>query len=293
VRRSGERILLVVLTAGTLGWLDPSATPREAAHLYEARKFDDAATKYNQALVDEPDSALLHFNLGDAEYRRKQYEASARAFASLPQDAAAQYNQGNALYQMGLAAEQAKPRDALQRWAEALVAYRRAIASDPADEDAKFNYEWVTRKIDELKKKLEEQQQNQNQQQDQQNQDEQKQDQQADQQQHQQDQQQNEKQDQQKRDDQQKADEQPEQKHDEQGQKPEEEQGEQQAQQDQHPPGEGEQQQAQGGQGQPAKGELSRDEATALLDGERNEELRPDEVIRRQLGAGEGPVQDW
>jgi len=290
VRRHAERLLLLVLALCALGWLDPSATPREAARLYEAGKFDDAATKYNQALVDEPDSALLHFNLGDAEYRRKQYEASARAFASLPQDAAAQYNQGNALYQMGLAAEQAKPQDALQKWAEALVAYRRAIATDPADEDAKFNYEWVSRKIEELKKKLEEQQQNQNQQ-DQQNQDQQKQDQQADQQQQPQDQQQ--KQDQQKQDEQQQAGEQPEQKQDEQAQKPEQPQGEQKAQQDQQPSGE--QQQAQGGEGQaqPAEGELSRDEATALLDGERNEELRPDEVIRRQLGAGEGPVQDW
>src|SRR6185436_7111978 len=239
VRRHAERLLLLVLALCALGWLDPSATPREAARLYEAGKFDDAATKYNQALVDEPDSALLHFNVGDAEYRRKQYEASARAFASLPQDAAAQYNQGNALYQMGLAAEQAKPQDALQKWAEALVAYRRAIATDPADEDAKFNYEWVSRKIEELKKKLEEQQQNQNQQ-DQQNQDQQKQDQQADQQQQPQDQQQKQDQqpqDQQKQDEQQKAGEQPEQKHDEQAQKPEQQQGEQQAQQDQQPSG--------------------------------------------------------
>ena len=293
MRRLGESILLLVLGACTLGWLDPSATPREAARLYDEGKFDDAATKYNQALVDEPDSSLLHFNLGDAEYRRKEYEASARAFASLPEDAAAQYNQGNALYQIGLAAEQAKPQDALQKWAEALVAYRRAIATDPSDEDAKFNYEWVSRKIDELKKKLEEQQQNQdqqNQQQEQQDQDQQQQDQQADQQQQPQDQQQNEQQQpqaQQKQDEQQQAGEKPEEKQD---QQPEQAQGEQQEQQ---PSDQGEPQQAQGGDAQRAEGELSREEATALLDGERNEELRPDEVIRRQLGAGEGPVQDW
>ena len=301
MNRRGRLLAVLALAACSLAWLDPSATPRAAARLYADGKFDDAATKYNQALVDEPDSALLHFNLGDAEYRRKQFEASARAFASLPQDATAQYNQGNALYQVGLAAEQAKPQDALQKWAEALVAYRRAIATDPADEDAKFNYEWVSRKIEELKKKLEEQQQQQqnqgqqNQQQDQQDQDQQQRDQQADQQQPPQDQQPNEPQqpqDRQKQDEQQQAGEQPEQQQDRQAQKPEEGQGERQAEQDQQPK-QGEQQQAQGGEAQPADGELSREEATALLDGERNEELRPDEVIRRQLGAGEGPVQDW
>ena len=35
------------------------------------------------------------------------------------------------------------------------------------------------------------------------------------------------------------------------------------------------------------------DEESVALLRIRGEELRPDEVIRRQLGAGEGPVQDW
>jgi Ca-activated chloride channel family protein len=253
---AGRVLALVFLAVCSLGWLDPSATPRAAARLYAEGKFDDAAARYNQALTDEPDSALLHFNLGDAEYRRQQYEAAARAFEQVPQDAAAEYNRGNALYQLGLAAEQAKPQDALAKWAEALVAYRRAIATDPADEDAKFNYEWVSRKIAELQKKLEEQKQDQ----DQQNQD-------------------------------QEQGQQPQDQQKEQEQKPEDpsQQGEQQPPDGPQP----EEREVPGGQGQPSEGELSREEATALLDGERNEELRPDEVIRRQLGTGEAPVQDW
>lgn len=261
----GRALALVAVAACSLGWLDPSATPRAAARLYAEGKFDDAAARYNEALTDEPDSTLLHFNLGDAEYRRQQYEAAARAFEQVPQDAAAEYNRGNALYRLGQAAEQAKPQDALTKWAEALVAYRRAIATDPADEDAKFNYEWVSRKIAELQKKLEEQQQNQ----DQQNQ-----------------------QDQQQQDqEQQPQDQQPQDQPQEQEQKPEEpsQQDEQEPPDAQQP----EEQEVPGGQGQPSERELSREEATALLDGERNEELRPDEVIRRQLGTGEAPVQDW
>jgi Ca-activated chloride channel family protein len=279
----GRLLGLLAAASCSVGWLDPSATPREAARLYAEGKFDDAATRYNQALTDDPDSALLHFNLGDAEYRRKQYEAAGRAFQQVPQNAAAEYNRGNALYRLGQAAEQEKPQDALARWAEALVAYRRAIATDPADEDAKFNYEWVSRKIAELQKKLQEQQENK----DQRQQDQQPNDQQQDQQ-----DQQNQQQDQEKQQEQepQQDQQQPDQPKDqeEQPQAPPE-QGEQQ-QPDAQEPKEGE---AAGGQGQPAEGELSREEATALLDGERNEELRPDEVIRRQLGTGEAPVQDW
>lgn len=239
---------LLVAAAGSLGWFDPSATPRAAARLFAAGKFDDAVTRYNEALIDEPDSDLLHFNLGDAEYRRGQFDAAVRAFQRVPQDAAADYNRGNALFRKGEGAQTEKPQEALTHWAEALVAYRRAIGTDPTDEDAKYNYEWVSRKVEELKKKLEEQQQ-QDQQQDQQQQD-----------------------------------------------QPKDEPGDQAEQggqpkspepQPEPPPGEAQQDDA------PSDGRMSRDEATALLDGERAEELQPDEVIRRQLGTGDGPAQDW
>jgi Ca-activated chloride channel family protein len=267
-----RRLAASLLAAATVGWLDPSATPREAARLYGEGKFDDAAARYNQALIDAPDSTLLHFNLGDAEYRRGQFDAASRAFQAIPDDAAAEYNRGNALFRTGEAAAEEKPEEALRHWAEALIAYRRAIALDAADEDAKFNYEWVTRKIDELRQKLEDQQQQEQQNQDQQNQD-------------------------------------------QQGQEGEQEQP--QGQQDQHGQDEPQAEQPEpprdesGGRGEapeppppaeptqaeavpaPSDGSMSRDEATALLDGERGEELQPDEVIRRQLGTGDVPVQDW
>jgi Ca-activated chloride channel family protein len=257
------------VAAATLGWLDPSAGPRTAARLYAEGKFDDAATAYNQALIDAPDSALLHFNLGDAEYRRQKYEEALRAFGQVPGDAAAQYNQGNTLFRMGEQAADGKPQEALAKWAEALVAYRRAIASDPQDEDAKFNYEWVSRKIEELRKKQEQQEQQQEQNQDQQPQDQQGQDQQQEQ-----------------PPDPQAGEDAPQ-------DEPQEDQagaGEPQAQPDEA--GEG-QADAQAGTPEPAEGQLTREEATALLDGERHEELQPEDVIRRQLGTGEAPVQDW
>ena len=242
---------LLVAAVGSLGWFDPSAAPRAAARFYGDGKFDDAAARYNEALIDEPDSRLLHFNLGDAEYRRGRFDAAIRAFQQVPQDAAAEYNRGNALFRKGEAAQQEKPQDALTHWAEALVAYRRAIGTDPTDEDAKFNYEWVSRKIDELKKQLEEQRQ---------------------------DQQKQQQQDQQGQQDQQQPQDQP---------KDEPEERAEEREQPEPPSERAEQADA------PADGRMSRDEATALLDAERSEELQPDEVIRRQLGTGDVPAQDW
>src|SRR5439155_25412547 len=60
------RVLLVAVAAVAAGRLDPYAKAREAARLYAAGKYDDAVTRYNEALTDEPDPALLHLHLGDA-----------------------------------------------------------------------------------------------------------------------------------------------------------------------------------------------------------------------------------
>jgi lipoyl(octanoyl) transferase len=61
--------------------------------------------------------------------------------------ARAAYAAGNAKYRLGAAAEASKPQDALKLYAEALMAYRRAMGADPADEDAKFNHEFGEKKI--------------------------------------------------------------------------------------------------------------------------------------------------
>ena len=55
-------IALLAAAAGSLGWLDPSATPRAAARLYAEGKFDDAATKYNQALTDSSGEVTFNFS---------------------------------------------------------------------------------------------------------------------------------------------------------------------------------------------------------------------------------------
>src|SRR5439155_639606 len=67
-------------------------------------------------------------------------------------------------------------RGARGLYAEALAAYRRAMGAAPDDADAKFNHEFVEKKMADLKKKLEEQQKQQQEQQNRENQDQAKQD---------------------------------------------------------------------------------------------------------------------
>lgn len=309
MRSDRRAALLVLLLASTqVAWLDPHARAREGNRLYAEGKFDDAAAKYNEALVDDPDSARLHFNLGDARYRQGKFDEALQAFQQIPttdddkaRTSRVAYNAGNALYKLGAAAEAGKPQEALQRWGEAVAAYRRALGADPENVDAKFNHEFVMKRIADLKKKLEEQQKQDEQKKQEQQQQNQNQDQQKDQ---QQDQQQDQRQDQQqaqdkpqdqqqqegekKPDDQQRA-EQP--KPDQQQPDQRQPEPQQQAAQEQTPDG---QQDAAAAGGEKKPGEMSQQEATALLDGEKNDEVRPDEVVKKLMRAGEAqPAQDW
>ena len=80
----GRRALVAVATLALAGasWVDPHAKAREAARLYAAGDFEGATTKYNEALVDDPDSTLLHYNLGASAYRQGKYDDAIRAYSA-------------------------------------------------------------------------------------------------------------------------------------------------------------------------------------------------------------------
>jgi Ca-activated chloride channel homolog len=268
------RVSLVALALATTAaaWLDPHAKAREAARLYAAGKYGDAVQRYNEALTDHPDSALLHFNLGDAAYKSGKYTDAVNAFQQVPDSdrvraARSSYNVGNAKYRLGEAAAASDPKAALGLWAEALVAYRRAMGLAPDDVDAKFNHELVEKKIAELQKKLEEQQKQK--------------DQQAQDQQQQQPQGQPKPQDQQDQQQQQQAQGQEQQKPNESQEARESGQAE-------------EKQTGSTGQRQAKESAMSPQEAAAVLDSQRDQEVRPDEITKRVQGAVVAePAQDW
>jgi Ca-activated chloride channel family protein len=312
----------VVLASLSVGWLDPHASAREGNRLYDAGKYDEAVDRYHQALVDDPDSPRLHFNLGDARYKSGKYDDALASFSGVStrddsaRTARVAYNVGNTKFRQGEATEAGDPQKTLALWTEALVAYRRALGADPDDADAKFNHELVERKIAALRKKLAEQQDKQKQQQQQGGQQE-KRDQQQN-----QGQQQNEDQPQdtgQQQDRQQQQAGQGKDQEDQQsGQQPGEgeqakrdtpeqsggndddrtqqqepkQEGDAAAQERQGKPGEQEQHAAAAGGGETR--DMTSDEAAALLDAQRTQEVQPGEIAARQQKARIAePAEDW
>ncbi|MGO9527845.1 MAG: hypothetical protein ACLP0A_09780 [Verrucomicrobiia bacterium] len=252
------------------------------------------------------------YNTGVTAYRSNDFAEASQLFenATSSTDRALQqralYNLGNADFRLG----ESQPKQAQQLWQRALKNYESALAIDPNDTDAKFNHEFVKKKLEELKKQQQQQQQQkqnqknqqdknqqqqnqeqQQQQQSQQNQQQAQQDKQSQQQQQGQQQQQSEQKqsDQEKQNQKQQSQQSAEQQQQQDKQK-EQQQG-QQAQQDKASPSEQHPQEA---SGQPE--DMDKMQATEILDNlredERNWNFFPEMQMKDLKDSGQ-PAKDW
>ena len=244
-------------TGATVG--DPAAEKAEQARKqYAAGEFAGALELYRQAQVENPDSPLLHFNVGDALFKTGDYETALKEFEQAlaggdgELGSQALYNMGNVFFQQ-------------QQFPQAVEAYKQALEQAPGDQDAKVNLELAL----EMLQQQQQQQQNQQDQREQDEQDEQDQQQQQGEQEQQQDQQ----------------DEQ-----DQQQQQQDEQDQQQQNQQDQQQSGT-EEEEKEGQQLQPQESNMDPEEAENLLDALKDREKQAQ--LRRFRSTEKARDKDW
>src|SRR6266480_424044 len=131
---------------------------------YRDGKFNDAYNQFQETLKAHPPSRAedkLQFDSGAAAYKMKDYGKALESFsqALLTPDAELQskshYNLGNTLYQRG---EQEKSDEGkLGNWTNALDHYQQGLRIEPENKEVKENYEYVKKKIEELKNKKQQQ----------------------------------------------------------------------------------------------------------------------------------------
>src|SRR6476659_4485648 len=159
VKAAGAIAVLMLLCSSAFG-------TAPGINAYQQGKFEDAYKEFQDTLRSHPQSRAadeLQFDSGTAAYKLKDYNKALESFsqALLTPDTGLQtkghYNLGNTLYQRG---EMQKADDKkLSDWTNALDHYEQTLKLDPQNKEAKDNYEYVKKKIDELKNKKEQQQQ--------------------------------------------------------------------------------------------------------------------------------------
>lgn len=271
--------------------------------MYNKGEFQESLKNYEKALDAAPDSDIVNFDFGAGLYKMKSFDNAMEHFKralvtddpSLEQQA--NYNLGNAEYKFGIGKEDTNINEAVGLLEQALRHYERAVELDAEDEDAKYNYEFVKKELERLKKKQQQQQQKDQKEQEEQEKEEQEEQEQKDQEQEEQDKEEQEqkKQEQEKEEEQEKEQqEQPEEKQPQEEQQEEEQEKEQEQQEPEPKEEEQEPQPSQGEAQQQAPKEMSEQQAEMLLDNYQQDE-EPRGLYKEKIEVGGMPdvLRDW
>ena len=125
---------------------------------YKKENYKEAEIEYRKAIIKDSLSVAANYNLAADLYRQDNGKAAQEVLDKIKEQAATSDHASDYFYNLGDAAL------ANQDWQTAVDAFQESLLRNPADLDAKENYIYA-------KKKLEQQQQQQQQQQNDQNQD--------------------------------------------------------------------------------------------------------------------------
>jgi len=164
-RRKKQKAAAALLLLMAMSILSPPAEASKGEDAYNEGDFLTASTFYDEQLQESPDDARLQYNYGTTAYKNNMFEDAAKAFSKalksddLGLQEEAYYNRGNALYQRGIETLQNDPQHSIKMWEQAVASFDGALQLNSINDDANFNLQLVKKKLEELKKQQEQQDQ--------------------------------------------------------------------------------------------------------------------------------------
>lgn len=146
-----------------IGWVDPASdNNEEGVQLYNEEKHDEAISKFTDAQSYVPKSQSLNFNIANTHYKKGKFPEAEKSFKDTMKTkdntlkSKANYNIGNTMYKQG------KFKEALDFYKKAIGLTEKGNMKDKETasirEDAKYNYEFVQKKMEEMQKEQQERQ---------------------------------------------------------------------------------------------------------------------------------------
>ncbi|MBR2326317.1 MAG: tetratricopeptide repeat protein [Alistipes sp.] len=139
---------------------------RKGNRQFKREQFEKSVDSYQRALQHDSTSFEAKYDLASALYRTERYEKAEKTLLGIVNDTTrTELERGEVAYNLG------NTQFAQHKYKEALSSYRQAMRCNPNDEDAKFNYAFTKRLIQQQEQQQQQQNQDQNQDNKEQNQD--------------------------------------------------------------------------------------------------------------------------
>jgi Ca-activated chloride channel family protein len=149
------RMLMIVsvglLMTGSASAQTTNTLIRSGNRAYKKKQIDQSIKQYQAAVNKAPDNPTANYNLGNAQFRKNEYDAAAKSYdASGSHSATDKPMEEKSLYNKGVAlAKQKKLQESIDAW-------KGALKLDAADSEARENLEKAL-----MEQKQQQQQQNQ------------------------------------------------------------------------------------------------------------------------------------
>jgi len=159
-------VVIATIVVFSTGVVFASSEMKKGNRLYSEEKYAEALENYDLALSAKPEDAVVQYNRAAALYRMEKFtEAEVGFLNSLAMgedkiEEESAYNAANSKYRLGASIEGADSASAMENYKQASQFYKRAIELAPEDIDAKYNYEFLLKKIKELEEKMKQEKKN-------------------------------------------------------------------------------------------------------------------------------------
>lgn len=125
---------------------------------FRREHFEKSVDSYQRALQHDSTCFEAKYDLASALYRTERYDKAEKTLLSIVSDSTrTEKERGEVAYNLG------NTQFAQQKYKDALSSYRQAMRCNPNDEDAKFNYAFTKRLIQQQEQQQQQQNQDQNQ----------------------------------------------------------------------------------------------------------------------------------
>ena len=131
---------------------------RKGNREFRREHFEKSVDSYQRALQHDSTCFEAKYDLASALYRTERYDKAEKTLLGIVNDTTrTELERGEVAYNLG------NTQFAQQKYKEALSSYRQAMRCNPNDEDAKFNYAFTKRLIQQQEQQQQQQNQDQNQ----------------------------------------------------------------------------------------------------------------------------------